>query len=210
MAADREKMEEILSGREYQVYYDDSASLLERAIAWVEAWLAELLGRLFPAFSGSGGVSGFVFVLVILAIIALLIVIFVMVGKNAKRRHTFRDQKPLQVNELEWTYHEHLKEAERQEEFENYTAATRHLFLGLLLYFHEIKWLEARIWKTNWEYYEELKEVNKASAEFFYAFVLLFDQATYGKRKVTQEEYEYYLQEAKKWLKENEPMKEAP
>ena len=63
------------------------------------------------------------------------------------------------------------------------------MFLALLLYFHEKEWLEARIWKTNWEYYEEIRKVNQEWADQFYHLALLFDEATYGERKVDKEEY---------------------
>lgn len=201
----REKLEEILNDKEYQVYYNDSKGLIETLFERLQAWLGELLAQLFPSLGGGGAVSGFVYLIVIVAIITLLAFILVTIGRNAKSRDAFRDHKPLQeINEMNWTYNEHLKEAVELESKGEYTLATRHLFLALLLYFHDKRWLEARIWKTNWEYYEELQMVNKHSAEFFYRFVLLFDQITYGKRKVNKGEYDQYFHETKKWLEMNE------
>ena len=84
----------------------------------------------------------------------------------------------------------------------DYTLSTRHLFLALLLYFHEKEWLEARIWKTNWEYYDELKKVNQEWAEQFYHLAYFFDEVTYGERNVQKEEYIQFHNEAMKWLGE--------
>ncbi|WP_218212222.1 hypothetical protein, partial [Pseudomonas sp. 2822-15] len=90
-----------------------------------------------------------------------------LIARTVNRKRIYRDHKPLEaMKELNWSYQNHLDEALRKERLQDYSLATRHLFLALLLYFHDVKWLEARIWKTNWEYYEELKQVNEESAEF--------------------------------------------
>ncbi|WP_268872907.1 DUF4129 domain-containing protein [Neobacillus fumarioli] len=71
-----------------------------------------------------------------------------------------------------------------------------------MLYFHEKNWLEARIWKTNWDYYDELRRVDLQEADQFYRLAQIFDEVTYGERTVSKEEYVQFKQEAMKWLGE--------
>ncbi|MBU9710500.1 DUF4129 domain-containing protein [Evansella tamaricis] len=196
----RDDLKEILNQREYQIYYEDSRGFLQLLIDRIQEWIAEQLLKLFPAITPSSGVSGFVFIILILITVGILIFILFKLIERSTRKRSLHD-KPLQhENELKWTVEQHLDEAKKQEEIGDYSIATRHMFLALLLYFHGINWLEARIWKTNLEYYEELKEVNLESASFFYEFVLLFDEITYGDRQVKEEEYKQCKDEALIWL----------
>ncbi|MFA9559173.1 DUF4129 domain-containing protein [Evansella sp. AB-rgal1] len=197
----RHRLEEILNGSEYQVYYDESQGFIETLFIRIRDWFIDVLSELFPSLAVSNGVSGTVLILVIILILVVLAVVLVKVGLNVKRNRTFRENKPLQnMDEMKWSYQKHMEEAKKQENMKEYTLATRHMFLALLLYFHEINWLEAKIWKTNWEYYEELRQVDKTGAELFFQYALLFDQVTYGERIVEKEEYMKYRIEAMKWL----------
>lgn len=197
----REQLEEILDRQEYQVYYADSRNTLQ--IWWDEfkAWLADLLSRLFPSMENTSGTAGNIMVLVIILVILLLaaLVITYLVKNNRFGRNN--KNKPFQSGvDLEWSFQQHINEAKRLEEMGDYSLATRHLFLGLLLNFHERKWLEAKIWKTNWEYYDELRREQKELAEFFFHFALVFDRATYGKQKIARDEYLTYRDIALKWI----------
>ncbi|ADU32471.1 hypothetical protein [Evansella cellulosilytica] len=198
----REQLEKILDTPEYQVYYEDNRGLIERIIDFVLHWIGELLSRLFPNIAIGSGVSGAVFVFIVILGLALLVVIFLLVARTIKRRRTFRDNQPLQaMNEMSWSYEKHLLEAEKHEGKGEYSLATRHMFLGLLLYYHDINWLEAKIWKTNWEYYDELRKVKKSDAELFFKFAILFDEVTYGERLIEKEEYIPFRDEVANILK---------
>lgn len=168
------------------------------------------LNNLFPSYQASqGGGTMITLVLVIAGLAALLIVLF-LVSRKVYNNRKMAGQKPLQnLAQKDWSYSEHLSESERQEDAENYSLAVRHLFLALLLFFHEKEWLVARKWKTNWEYYEELKKVNKDWAEQFYSLALKFDEAAYGEREITRGEYIPYKETAMKWLQDNQQEKEA-
>ena len=199
----KEKLQEILNGKEYQAYYNEPTNIF--ATWWEKAkkWIAEQLANLFPSMESAGNASGPLLIIMILIIIALLGFVILFLIRNSKMKRQFRDQKPLQsVNEMNWSYERHLSEARRLEILEDYTQSTRHLFLALLLFFHEKEWLEARIWKTNWEYYDELRKINKQWANQFYHHALLFDGATYGKYVVQKEEYDKFQTEAMRWLNE--------
>ncbi|WP_226681477.1 DUF4129 domain-containing protein [Sutcliffiella horikoshii] len=201
----REQLEEILNQQEYQIYYADTRNTLQ--IWWDEfkAWLGDLLSRLFPSMENTSGTAGNIMVLVILLVIVLLaaLVITYLVKNNGFIRN--KNNKPFQSGvELELSFQQHVAEAKRYEDMEDYSLATRHLFLGLLLNFHERQWLEAKIWKTNWEYYEELKREQKELADFFFNFALVFDRGTYGKQKIARDEYLSYRDIALKWINDTD------
>ncbi|MGD6775129.1 DUF4129 domain-containing protein [Sutcliffiella horikoshii] len=197
----REQLEEILDQQEYQVYYADTRNTLQ--IWWDEfkAWLADLLSRLFPSMENTSGTAGNIMILVIILVIVILgaFVITYLAKNNPFGRN--KKNKPFQSGvELEWSFQQHVNEAEKFEEVGDFSLATRHLFLGLLLNFHERQWLEAKIWKTNWEYYDELRREQKELAEFFFDFALLFDRATYGKQKIEKDDYLSFRDIALKWI----------
>ncbi|MGD7052234.1 DUF4129 domain-containing protein [Sutcliffiella horikoshii] len=197
----REQLEEILDQQEYQVYYADTRNTLQ--IWWDEfkAWLADLLSRLFPSMENTSGTAGNIMILVIILVIVILgaFVITYLAKNNSFGRN--KKNKPFQSGvELDWSFQQHVNEAEKFEEVGDFSLATRHLFLGLLLNFHERQWLEAKIWKTNWEYYDELRREQKELAEFFFDFALLFDRATYGKQKIEKDDYLSFRDIALKWV----------
>ncbi|MGD6871375.1 DUF4129 domain-containing protein [Sutcliffiella horikoshii] len=197
----REQLEGILDQQEYQVYYADTRNTLQ--IWWDEfkAWLADLLSRLFPSMENTSGTAGNIMILVIILVIVILgaFVITYLAKNNPFGRN--KKNKPFQSGvELEWSFQQHVNEAKKFEEVGDFSLATRHLFLGLLLNFHERQWLEAKIWKTNWEYYDELRREQKELAQFFFDFALLFDRATYGKQKIEKDDYLSFRDIALKWL----------
>lgn len=197
----REQLEKILDQQEYQAYYVDSRNTLQ--IWWDEfkAWLADLLSRLFPSMENTSGTAGNIMVLVIILVIIVLAAFVITYFVRSNRFGRNKKYKPFQSGvELEWSFQQHVDESKKFEEMEDYSLATRHLFLGLLLKFHERQWLEAKIWKTNWEYYDELRREQKELAEFFFNFALLFDRATYGKQKIEKDEYLFFRDIALKWI----------
>lgn len=198
---EREKLQEILNEKEYQVYYNDSKSIF--TIWWEKAkkWIAEQLSKLVPSLESAESAAGPILIVIIIIVIALLGVLAFFLIRNSRRKRKFRDHKPLQsLNEMNWTFQKHLSEASRLETLEDFTQSTRHLFLALLLYFHEKEWLEARIWKTNWEYYAELQKVNKQWADQFYYLATIFDGVTYGEKKVQKVEYLRFRSDVMTWL----------
>ncbi len=196
----RDELENILQQDEYTVYQRRTFS----DVWWEKAkrWITELLEKLFPAYEATSSVAGLILISLILIVIALLAVIAFFIVRRTVRVRKFKDHRPMQANEADWSYKMHLSEAFKQQNVNEYSLATRHLFLALLLYFHENKWLEARIWKTNWEYYDELNKVNRDWAQQFYKLARTFDEVTYGERRVTEEEYVQFRQEVMSWLDE--------
>lgn len=197
----KKQLHDILSQKEYQIYHQDNRNFLE--VWWDHAkhWIAEQISKWFASFEPSSGLAAGILITIGVIVLALLALIVFLVIRAVKRRRTFHDHQPLQaVEEHEWASRDHLSEASRQEARENYSLATRHMFLALLLHFHENGWLEARSWKTNWDYFDELRKVNARSAEQFYNLALLFDEVFYGERAMQKQDYIPYRDEALKWL----------
>lgn len=203
----REELENILSKKEYTVYHKGGKSIFE--IWWEKAqkWLADHLEKWFPSFEPAGSAAVPIMIIAIAVVIIGLSLAAFLIIRNSKRNRLLRNQKPLKSREeMNWSYQRHLTEADIQEGAGEYTLSTRHLFLALLLYFDEKEWLTARIWKTNWEYYDELRKVNQQYADRFYLLASFFDEVTYGERKVQRDEYLQFRSAAMEWFEENEPI----
>lgn len=186
----RDDIEEILQKQEYQVYYDHSNGLIETWWEKAKEWIASQLEKLFPSIKSASGASSAILITIIVIVILLLAFAAFMLLRNTRRNRLLRNERPLQsLKERNWTYVRHLEEAEKLESLEDYTESTRHLFLAMLFYYHEKEWLEARIWKTNWDYYDELRKVSQQNAEEFFELAHFFEDAAYGEHKVSPEEY---------------------
>ncbi|MEI2665288.1 DUF4129 domain-containing protein [Rossellomorea sp. LJF3] len=197
----RDQLEDILEREEYQAYLQNNQDLLSGMWEKAKEWIRGLLGNIDPSLEPTGGAASGILITLIVLVVGILLLIAFSAVRNGVRRRRFRSNKPLQsMNEMEWSYTRHLEEARKQEDLGDYSKATRHMFLALLLYFHEREYLEARVWKTNWEYYDELRKVNQRWADRFYRLALLFDEVAYGEREVEKEEYLHYKQEARSWL----------
>ncbi|WP_370295635.1 DUF4129 domain-containing protein [Rossellomorea marisflavi] len=196
----RDQLEDILNDPEYLAYQQEAgffARLWEKAIDAI----MKALEALFPSVEPTARASSIILIAIIaILIIALVVIATVLVSKRIKRRK-LSERKPLQsMNELEWSYKRHLKEADACSEKGDHRQATRHMFLALLLYFHEKEWLKAMVWKTNWDYYDELRKVNQEWAERFYRLAVVFDEVAYGEHDVDAEEFALFRNEAIKLI----------
>ncbi len=205
MASNKRELEKILEQDEYQAYQEESKNFLQAWWEKAKQWVADHLSDWFNSLTPSSGAADAVLLLIIVVVVAGLVIGIVLWSGRVKQRQAFRDVAPLQgMDERQWSYGRHLSEVRKLEGEAAYPAAARHLFLALLLYFHEREWLEARIWKTNWDYYEELQKSDQQKAEQFYKLALLFEEVTYGNRHLEQEEYEAYRRQAMHWLRSTE------
>ena len=201
----KDELKKILNEQEYTNYIDQSSNLF--SIWWEKAkkWLADQLAELLPSFEKTSMLAGPILIIIIVAVLSFIAIALVIVVRNRRQKWKLRETTPLQsMKEIDWSYQMHLTEAMKQEDLEKFSIATRHLFLALLLYFHDKEWLEARIWKTNWEYYEELKKVNQQSANQFHHLAFFFDEATYGERDVQKEEYFQFQKVVMTYLREKD------
>ncbi|MEH7109656.1 DUF4129 domain-containing protein [Bacillus sp. JJ1764] len=199
----KDDLQQILSEEEYRVYYNQTKGFIETWWEKAKDWIAKQLEKILPSIDSANGAAGPVLIGVIVVTIILLVIIALFLVRNVKRNRILKGQKPLQsMKEINWSYSMHLQEAGTLEAQGRYEQATRHLFLALLLYFHEKEWLEARIWKTNWDYYEELRKINKHCADQFYDLAAFFDEVTYGERTITKEEFDQFRTRTFEWLEQ--------
>ncbi|WP_072889565.1 DUF4129 domain-containing protein [Ornithinibacillus halophilus] len=186
----RDELEKILSEREYQVYFEDNRSFIEKWWDNIKEWIMEQLSKVFSSLEPTNGLADAVLFFIVAVLIGLLILALFLWIRSVNRKRKFHEHKPLySVKEIDWTYQQHLSEAESQEGNEDYRKATRHLFLSILLYLNDKEWLEAKVWKTNLEYVEELRKINKNHALSFYQLAQFFDEVVYGEREINQSEY---------------------
>lgn len=184
-----QKIEDILQQNEYRVY-DQSPSVFEIWWGKVKAWFTDLMAKWFPAFEPSESVAITILIAIIVVMAVGVLFALFLLTRHMKRNRAFRAIQPMSsMNELNWSFHQHLKEAKDQENLHNYALATRHLFLSLLLYFQDREWLEIRMWKTNGEYYDDLRKEDHHGADLFYQCAFMFDKVTYGEDQVRVEEY---------------------
>jgi hypothetical protein len=199
----KDELQKILSEKEYTDYSDQPSNVFSIWLEKVKNWIADQLAQLFPSLEKTSMLAGPILTIIIVTVLLLMVFALFIVARNRSRKRKFRETAPLQsTKEIDWSYQMHVTEAMKQEDSEKFTSATRHLFLALLLYFHNKEWLEARIWKTNWEYYEELKKVNQQTADQFHHLAYFFDEATYGEREVQKEDYVQFKKEVMKCLGE--------
>ncbi|NHM34023.1 DUF4129 domain-containing protein [Neobacillus terrae] len=203
----RSKLERILDGKEYQVY--SRKGFLEKWWESAQQWIAEQLAKLFPSFESANLASGPILMGLIVIFLLLMALTVFFLFRRSRRNRWQRTKKPLSSSqEINWTFQQHLDEAQRLEADEEYTRATRHLFLALLLYFHKKEWLQARIWKTNWDYYEELRKIDQQLASQFSGFTSFFDEVAYGEKTAEREEYFAFRSTVMKWLEETNRFQE--
>lgn len=192
----KERFEEILSRSEYQIYYEDTRSIWQRIKDWFMELIAKALEKLFPALESTTNVAGIIVTIIVIIVVIALGFVLYRVYQNRSAKRQYEKSVPFtDLHEMNWTYRNHFDMAEQKEQEKQYEQAIRHLFLALLLYYHEVNWLEARIWKTNWEYYAELLKMNKQSARSFNEFTQLFDYVTYGNHTINVVQYEKYRNE---------------
>lgn len=197
----RKELEDILSQREYQVYYENEQNFIQTWWADVKEWFRDLLSELFSDLNPSNGFADTLLVIIIGVVVLLALLVIFLFVRSSVRKRSVKGRQPFQsTSELEWSVARHLEEANRQEQLENYALATRHQFLAVLLYFHKRDWLEARTWKTNWEYFSELERQDKEIARSFYDLARIFDEVFYGERQIDYPDYKKYRKKAAKWL----------
>ncbi|WP_208585966.1 DUF4129 domain-containing protein [Gracilibacillus suaedae] len=198
---EQDQLNDILNQQEYQVYYEDNRSFLERIWDRISDWIGDILALLFDSFEPSSTTGNLIIVLIILIVSAVVIFGIIALVMFTVRKRKLSNQQPfVKRDELAWSYHEHLQAANDFETQADYRHATRHQFLALLLIFDKYSLLQANQWKTNWDYYDELNQSNKALAVDFYNLALLFEKVTYGEQPITEGDYHKYKAKISKWI----------
>ncbi|MCA0971303.1 DUF4129 domain-containing protein [Halobacillus litoralis] len=189
----KKQIEEILNQEEYQAYYDVEEGPLDSIREAIKEWLEGLLESIFPNTSiNSPQVEGLIYLFGIVGVGLLLFLAF-RLTQSTKRQKALKESNPLShSSHLEWTYEEHLQEAESMRQKGNLKEAVRHGFLALLLNFNDQGYVSAQVWKSNGDYVEELSKVDRSLAKDFHELAVFFDQVTYGSRNISEEPFRLF------------------
>lgn len=199
----KEQLQDILNGLEYRSYYNQRELFVAKWWNKLVDWLADKLIAIFKTTETSQNISEIILVVMITLIILFMIFGLFMFTRHIQRRRRYRHQTPLSTwAQIDWTYENHLAEAKKLELENNFQYATRHRFLALLLFFDERGYLEKKVWKTNVDYYLELKQSTKEEANTFLQLARTFDDVVYGERNINKKDYEMFRQQTLPWLEE--------
>ena len=197
----KDSLETILNQSEYQIYLQDNRNFIQ--VWWdnIKAWISDLFSSWLSSLQPTSSVGDALVVLLLIAAVILVFFFIFLSSRNWLRKRSLKNYQPLHhLKEHDWSSLDHFQEANRLETQLAYAEATRHLFLSFLLILHEKEWLEARMWKTNWEYYAELQATKSDLASDFYQLALIFEEVTYGEKKIPEKDFFSYRERIKKGL----------
>jgi hypothetical protein len=188
------KLEEILSDREYQKYYRQEKNTLAELLEKFQEWINRHLSKVFPNVEVTENTSEWISYGMVGLGIAIVLLLLVMFSSRVVRENRFYS-KPIGTEaELTMSPQSHLSEALHLKKEGDIRLALRHLFLAYLLQLDQNKWIEAKAWKTNGEYYDELKAKHAELAKTFRSFAQQFEATWYGGKNMTEEDFEMYRQ----------------
>ncbi|KUP08282.1 hypothetical protein Q75_03055 [Bacillus coahuilensis p1.1.43] len=184
----KKELEEILQQKEYTKYYEQN--VFDEIWGKLGNWLAEFFEKFGVTINPTGEVATSTVIFVLFIGIAILLILLIIGINRRLRKRRFSETRPIHTDDdMKWSYKRHLEEASYLEENEEWSSAVRHMFLALLLFYHEKTWLEAKVWKTNWDYYDELTSFNLQLAKEFFEAALLFEEVTYGEHQLEKKQY---------------------
>lgn len=200
----REDLQGILATKEYQIYTQENKSVQQELFDALNKWLHQLLQSIFPHTDIAKRTSEWLsFVIVALGLLLLFLLLYLLLSRFVRQGQVNSKQVSM-VEGQALTAQRHLAEAYKLAEAENYSSALRNLFLGSIIFLDQNQWIEAKTWKTNWEYYAELKDRAPQLANSFYTLAVKFEEALYGGRPIARDDYWLYHNQFKKWLHEGD------
>ena len=200
----RDDLQEILATKEYQIYNHENQNVLLDLLKRLENWLNSILNTIFPQADFVKRTSEWLsYGIATLGVLLFILLLFLLLSRFVRQGRV--NQKRVDMsNRLTRSVQQHLAEAHRLTEQAEYSLALRHLFLGFILYLDQNQWIEARVWKTNWEYYAELKDRAPQLANSFNTLAIRFEEAMYGGRSIAMGDYWSYYNQVNKLIQKGE------
>ncbi len=197
----RNKLEEILSSEEYQIYYQkEQQNILSLLFDRFKHWIYEMIKDIFPNLDLALKASEWL-TYGIVGIGILLIILFIYLLWTRFVRETRSISKPFgSAEDLTMSETAHMKEADILAAEGEFPLALRHVFIAFILYLDVKKWLKATPWKTNWEYYDELNERDPKIAEDFYLLAVKYEETIYGRHTISMEDYLFQRKQVERWM----------
>lgn len=200
----REDLQGILDTQEYQIYTQENKSLLQTMFEDLKNWLHQMLQNIFPHTDVAKRTSEWLsYGITALGLVLLFVLLFLLLSRFVRQGRVHLQQVSMSQGQT-FTAQGHLGEAYRLAGEENYQSALRNLFLGLIIYLDQNQRIEAKAWKTNWEYYSELEDRSPQLANSFYMLAIKFEEAMYGGRPISKDDYWLYHNQVNKWIHEGD------
>jgi hypothetical protein len=200
----REDLQGILATKEYHIYTQENKSILQDLFDGLKNWLNKILQNIFPHADVAKRTSEWLsYGIAALGLLLLFLMLFLLLSRFVRHGQVHSKHVSMAKGQT-LTAQRHLAEAHKLAEAGNYSSALRLLFLGSILYLNQNQWIEAKVWKTNWEYYAELKDRAPQLANSFYTLAVKFEEAMYGGRPIARDDYWLYHNQVNKWIHEGD------
>ena len=200
----REDLEGILATKEYKIYTQEHKSFLQNLLDSLKNWLQQILQNLFPHTDVAKKTFDWLaYGLIALGIFLLFLLLFLLLSRFVRHDRIHSKEVRLAMDKPLTTQRQ-LAEAHKLAEAGDYSSALRILFLGFILYLDQNQRIEAKAWKTNWEYYAELKERTPQLANSFYKLAIKFEEAMYGGRPIAKDDYWFYSNQVSELIHEGD------
>ncbi len=203
LASLREELQGILAGKEYRIYYRQQQNLLLELLKRLRDWLYSILHNIFPQADVARASEFLAYGIAALGVLLVGLLAFLLFSRFVRQGRVHAKPARISPGHLP-TVQRHLAEAQTLAEQGEYAAAFRSLFLGYILYLEQNRWIEAKAWKTNWEYCAELNANAPRLAFSFTSLAVQFEEATYGGRPISGDDYWLYHNQVKRWVQEEE------
>jgi hypothetical protein len=196
----RKELEDILSEREYQKYYRQEKNTLAELLEQFQEWINRHLSKILPNVEVRENTSEWISYGMVGLGIAIVLLLLVMFSSRIVRENRFYS-KPIGTEaDLIMSPSSHLTQALKHNEEGDIRLALRHLFLAYLLQLDQNKWVEAKAWKTNGEYYDELRTKQPERSKSFRNLAQQFEATWYGGKDISKEEFAIYHQQVVKLM----------
>lgn len=140
----REDLQGILATKEYQIYTQETKSLLQNLFEGLKNWLGKILQSIFPQANIAKRTSEWLsYGIATLGVLLLLLLLFLLLSRFVRQGRVHLKQVSMS-NGQTLTAQRHLAEAHRLAEEGNYSSALRNLFLGFILYLDQNQRIEAK------------------------------------------------------------------
>jgi len=187
-------LDQILTRDEYQIYYQNQGNLLQRIWNRVKEWIDKLFTDWLGELSPSSSVGDLI--IIVLLVVGLIIVTFLVILSiaNWRRKHRLKNNQSLKnISSQSLSINDYQRRIKKAEKTADYQRAIRYRFLLLLFELEEKGLIKTERFKTNWDYFKELEQINNDRAEHFYPLAVYFESVTYGNKIVKAKDYHDYL-----------------
>lgn len=199
---EKDRLKEILSRQDYKAYDEQPERAGSRIGELLSQWVRDLLETFFPGAEITGStVDGVLYFFGAIGLGILVFLAFRLFSKLSGEKQAHRNRPLLPGEEGPLSLESHWKQADDRAAQQQWTAAARQVFLGLLLHLDDQGFVDVQSWKTNGDYEKELRAHTGADdVEAFRRLALMYDQMTYGERLLNESGYYSFRSDASRYV----------